>query len=118
MRPDTGEILESLDGLNIPVSATKYGDRIAVALQGDKSITLFNVQNGEGETLADGFMAPTHVINYEGDLLVSDRTKGQIIRVNGEGAQQVIVDGLDSPCLLYTSPSPRDATLSRMPSSA
>ena len=26
--------------------------------------------------------------------------------------------GLDIPCLLYTSPSPRDATLSRMPSSA
>ena len=24
----------------------------------------------------------------------------------------------DKPCLLYTSPSPRDATLSRMPSSA
>ena len=24
----------------------------------------------------------------------------------------------DCPCLLYTSPSPRDATLSRMPSSA
>ena len=24
----------------------------------------------------------------------------------------------DDPCLLYTSPSPRDATLSRMPSSA
>ena len=24
----------------------------------------------------------------------------------------------DIPCLLYTSPSPRDATLSRMPSSA
>ena len=97
MRPDTGEILESLDGLNIPVSATKYGDRIAVALQGDKSITLFNVQNGEGEILADGFMAPTHVINYEEDLLVSDRSKGQIIRVNKEGAQKIIVDGLDSP---------------------
>ena len=26
--------------------------------------------------------------------------------------------GLAIPCLLYTSPSPRDATLSRMPSSA
>ena len=26
--------------------------------------------------------------------------------------------GLSYPCLLYTSPSPRDATLSRMPSSA
>ena len=29
---------------------------------------------------------------------------------------QVLRD--DTPCLLYTSPSPRDATLSRMPSSA
>ena len=27
-------------------------------------------------------------------------------------------DGLNTLCLLYTSPSPRDATLSRMPSSA
>ena len=27
-------------------------------------------------------------------------------------------EGLSSTCLLYTSPSPRDATLSRMPSSA
>ena len=26
--------------------------------------------------------------------------------------------GMDKCCLLYTSPSPRDATLSRMPSSA
>ena len=26
--------------------------------------------------------------------------------------------GEENPCLLYTSPSPRDATLSRMPSSA
>ena len=26
--------------------------------------------------------------------------------------------GMHHPCLLYTSPSPRDATLSRMPSSA
>ena len=28
------------------------------------------------------------------------------------------VDGYKYTCLLYTSPSPRDATLSRMPSSA
>ena len=28
------------------------------------------------------------------------------------------VTPLPKPCLLYTSPSPRDATLSRMPSSA
>ena len=28
------------------------------------------------------------------------------------------IEGLNNICLLYTSPSPRDATLSRMPSSA
>ena len=31
---------------------------------------------------------------------------------------KVGLDQLGPPCLLYTSPSPRDATLSRMPSSA
>ena len=31
---------------------------------------------------------------------------------------EVIEKPLDLVCLLYTSPSPRDATLSRMPSSA
>ena len=35
---------------------------------------------------------------------------------NSGGASQWVVT--DSDCLLYTSPSPRDATLSRMPSSA
>ena len=41
------------------------------------------------------------------------------------GAQDGIVNAVEAPiidrinnCLLYTSPSPRDATLSRMPSSA
>ncbi len=32
------------------------------------------------------------------------------------GAAEVVADDVD--CFLYTSPSPRDATLSRMPSSA
>ena len=34
------------------------------------------------------------------------------------GADTTGADTDDSVCLLYTSPSPRDATLSRMPSSA
>ena len=62
------------------------------------------------------------------------RTKNQFLTemdgVNGKGKQLMLyVIGatnkpwsLDAPflrsCLLYTSPSPRDATLSRMPSSA
>ena len=37
---------------------------------------------------------------------------------NYEEKKQEFIDNLDMFCLLYTSPSPRDATLSRMPSSA
>ena len=45
------------------------------------------------------------------------------INIVVEGGMVVEVDGLPVDwqyyiCLLYTSPSPRDATLSRMPSSA
>ena len=42
-------------------------------------------------------------------------------RVDGGGIRQLRQAGLEvisGVCLLYTSPSPRDATLSRMPSSA
>ena len=35
-----------------------------------------------------------------------------------ETGEALAIDPLDYDCLLYTSPSPRDATLSRMPSSA
>ena len=39
-------------------------------------------------------------------------------RPRGEGADNWHADNTYTNCLLYTSPSPRDATLSRMPSSA
>ena len=38
--------------------------------------------------------------------------------VNGRGVIAPIAASILGSCLLYTSPSPRDATLSRMPSSA
>ena len=38
--------------------------------------------------------------------------------VSVEGGAKNSLSPLTSVCLLYTSPSPRDATLSRMPSSA
>ena len=37
---------------------------------------------------------------------------------NDEQMKGFMEGDIDTPCLLYTSPSPRDATLSRMPSSA
>ena len=46
-----------------------------------------------------------------GQLVLKGSTGAPLVRQNRSG-------GDDDPCLLYTSPSPRDATLSRMPSSA
>ena len=38
--------------------------------------------------------------------------------MRGSGMEDVIFSGTSNNCLLYTSPSPRDRLLSRMPSSA
>ena len=46
------------------------------------------------------------------DVLLLGRVKDKSITLNQEVFEQKRI------CLLYTSPSPRDATLSRMPSSA
>ena len=48
---------------------------------------------------------------------------GEIGQIKGSGVlergKDVVIEGeAGVGCLLYTSPSPRDATLSRMPSSA
>ena len=39
-----------------------------------------------------------------------------MVTISRDTAKRIVKDVSD--CLLYTSPSPRDATLSRMPSSA
>ena len=54
-------------------------------------------------------------INLTGAMLAS-KMAVKLMRENPNGATGSII--LNSSCLLYTSPSPRDATLSRMPSSA
>ena len=43
-----------------------------------------------------------------------------VLAAQGKKVNEISIDEIDwlSNCLLYTSPSPRDATLSRMPSSA
>ena len=97
MRPDNGEILESLENLNVPVSATKFKDHIAIAMHGDQSITIHNFKTGTNSILADGFIAPTHVVNYADKLLVSDRGAGALISIDAEGNKEILIKGLDSP---------------------
>ena len=49
---------------------------------------------------------------------LKDDLYGVLERANEQGVGRFICVGTSISCLLYTSPSPRDATLSRMPSSA
>ena len=65
-----------------------------------------------GITLFEGYRAEN--IPEDTDIVIVGNT---ISRGNPE-LEQVLDKGLAYTCLLYTSPSPRDATLSRMPSSA
>ena len=63
------------------------------------------VLQNRGSSASSGYELPTWIIVLESGVEpVSTGMSGGMI--------------LDSDCLLYTSPSPRDATLSRMPSSA
>ena len=51
--------------------------------------------------------------------LASSSSKKKKIQVTRSEWQKILIEqGYFASCLLYTSPSPRDATLSRMPSSA
>ena len=79
------------------------------------------IAHGGDLYLADG--NPTTLVGNEFWLPASPADEA------GIGADQFVVNlngsvstldtfAIGQPCLLYTSPSPRDATLSRMPSSA
>ena len=54
-----------------------------------------------------------------GDNVITDSgIFGRVVNIKEEKVTLVVKKGEIEICLLYTSPSPRDATLSRMPSSA
>ena len=62
------------------------------------------------DVVVDGLNNPWEMVFApNGDIYFSERD-GRVWKIENFGEAKV--------CLLYTSPSPRDATLSRMPSSA
>ena len=68
-----------------------------------------------------GFSTFTNTIDANGNLDVDGHTELDELNVSGLStfASNVDIDAsVDISCLLYTSPSPRDLSTSRMPSSA
>ena len=85
----------------------------------DPGINLFdNGGDGDLNSSATDLNASDNFVN----ALSASRTQGNLVVQGVEINEPVIVERtrvvLNNICLLYTSPSPRDATLSRMPSSA
>ena len=76
------------------------------------------IYSKKGDILSGGTILPV-----KATLIVNDGqevAKGQtLVKIQKDvGKSRDITGGLPRVCLLYTSPSPRDRTRSRMPSSA
>ena len=122
-----------IEGVVIPNSVTSIG---ASAFEGNfiNSITLPNSLTSIGERAfflnsITSVIIPTSITSIEASTFGNNpsletvsipntiTTIGASAFVNNDLLEVVIPDSVET-CLLYTSPSPRDATLSRMPSSA
>ena len=90
------ELTEPLTGITFSAEAVD---------QNGVQITCDGANDGEINTTADGGVPPyTYTWTYEGDPIPDTNNASDLTELE--------------PCLLYTSPSPRDGLLSRMPSSA
>ena len=122
-------------------SCSVVGDRLFTTGHRDGQDTLFCVNTGDGSTLwkysfpsdlGDKFYeggpgatpsvkdGRVYLLSKWGDLFCFQATNGKILwkkQLRDEAEVRVPTWGFNG-CLLYTSPSPRDATLSRMPASA
>lgn len=88
-------------GLAAPVAAVRYADQVVVAEHGRSRVVAFNDAGEEVAVYASDLPAPTGLFVSGGDLMVSDRALGQILKVGHEGQAltepEVMVDGLVTP---------------------
>ena len=102
-----------------------YGSRIKAYLPtgqttlkiGDKNIPITFRQNGYSRYVFNASYVITDEDNGPislSDIQIYDRDSNHITNPDDTPKPELLVN----PCLLYTSPSPRDRTRSRMPSSA
>ena len=140
-KPNQGQAIRLESGLNQSNTINQCADI-------DASIMLDIDCSGEAKALTDGLLVLRYLFGFRDEALTAQAVEGSRaspadieayleslepeLDLDGDGVVQPLTDGLIlmrslfgfsgealiSGCLLYTSPSPRDATLSRMPSSA
>ena len=86
--------------------ATNTRGQFLIADNGDKTVKVFD-SNGNFD-----FRFNPQTDDPDTKLVILD------VATAGEDDKIYLLVRLEKPCLLYTSPSPRDGLLSRMPSSA
>ena len=113
--------LTRTEGSDGPVTVTVIASAVTGgASTADFSGTTFTVTWDDGESGEQSLSIP--IVDdalFEGpedfEIEISD---GGAATIGEQSSATVTIADNDNACLLYTSPSPRDATLSRMPSSA
>ena len=128
-------VAEALEGTDVPLIADGgirfSGDMAKAIAAGASSVMVGGMFAGTEE-------APGEIVLFQGRSYKSYRGMGSVgamqqgssdryFQDDESSPQKLVPEGIEgrvpykgplSACLLYTSPSPRDATLSRMPSSA
>ena len=89
-------------------------------LKGESIVAFVTLKTGAQENKNIEAQLKDHVVNEIGAIAKPDEIKftDSLPKTRSGKIMRRILRALASGCLLYTSPSPRDATLSRMPSSA
>ena len=72
-------------------------------------------ENGASMGLCSGLATAYHELGFQ---TLADQVRKSVRTVKGNQWMFRVGHPADHPCLLYTSPSPRDLSTSRMPSSA
>ena len=105
-----------------PAHKRKKGRSLDFVDLGGESAELPRLKTGiaELDRVTGGGLVPGSALLVGGDPGIGKSTL--LLQATGKlaaaGYKTAYISGEESTCLLYTSPSPRDATLSRMPSSA
>ena len=111
---DSVTILEGAGGHTIQNDGTDLTDRDNLNFTGGLTATDDSVNDQSDISISDG--------GVDTDQLADDAVTNAKMAVNSVDSDQYVDASIDhihlGTCLLYTSPSPRDRTRSRMPSSA
>ena len=104
---------------DLPETVKQFGGLVLIVLIIFFSFSVLNIMFGGGDELVRKMKLEEERIEEEKKLseLISKLPSGILVTFDGTDHYK-LTDEVYEHCLLYTSPSPRDGLLSRMPSSA